>query len=109
MPNSCHNPAAKLAMQAAWTLARRGWAIYGGPKRSFLREALRIAWAELKAEPVFVRVRAMIAEIRAQKSRPRPAVSLSPGLLAAAARCSRRHGARAYGGGFGSARFTAGW
>lgn len=112
MPARPKNPSAALAMRNAWTLAREGWAIFGGSKRSFIREALRIAWAELKADPVAQACAKMIAELRADRLRladAKPATRLSAGCRAAAARWSRRHGAAAYGGGYGSAKFTAGW
>jgi len=109
MPSNHTNAAARLAMQGAWQLAREGQAIYGGPIRSFIAEALRIAWAELKADPVHRACVEMVAGIRAAKANPQPSPQLSPGLLAAAARWRARHGARAYGGGLGSARYTASW
>ena len=107
-----HNPAAAVVMRNAWVIARRGWEIYGGPTRSFIREALRIAWAELKADPVAQACARMVAELRADRLRlagAQPATRLSAGCRAAAARWRGRHGAAAYGGGYGSAKFTAGW
>lgn len=111
LPATRTNPAAKLAMQNAWRIAREDQSIYGGSPRSYIAEALRIAWAELKADPVFVAVNQIIAELQAERRQPRPdpAAGLSPGLLAAAGRMQHRHGARAYGSGLGSARCTAGW
>jgi hypothetical protein len=106
------NPFAKLAMQNAWRLARQGWAIYGGPIRSYLGEALRLAWADLKAGRAFQAINGMLADMRARKRGERRAEKTmigSPGMQAAADRWRQRHGARAYGGGFGSAKFTAGW
>jgi len=103
------NPASTIAMRNAWRLAREGWRIYGGSPRTYIREALRIAWAELKAHPVFQACQELIGRLEAERRQPHPVVSLSLELRAAAARWSCRHGARAYGGGLGSAKFTAGW
>ncbi|MGO8867331.1 MAG: hypothetical protein ACLQME_12585 [Alphaproteobacteria bacterium] len=103
------NPDATLAMRRAWILVGEGWAIYGGPKRSFMAAALRIAWAELKADPVAQACRRMVAELRADRLRREQAPGLSPGCRAAATRRARRHGAPAYGNDYASARFTAGW
>ena len=58
----------RLAMVKAWRMARRGATVYGGPVRSYLREALRIAWAEILADPVVQEVNKIIAEIKAAKS-----------------------------------------
>ena len=106
------NPAAALAMKNAWILSRRGWELFGGPKRSFLSEALRISWAELKADPVAQACARMVAELRADRLRlagAKPSSGLGAECRTAATRWSRRHGAAAYGGGYGSAKFTAAW
>jgi len=103
------NPSAKFAMVNAWRLAREGWAIYGGSPRQYIAEALRIAWAELKSDPVHRACVQMVAEIRAARANPQPSPQLSPGLMAAAHRWRARHGARAYGRGMGTARYTASW
>ncbi len=59
---------ARSAMKAAWRLARRGQTLYGGKLRSYLAEALRIAWRELKADPVFQECQKIIAEALARKA-----------------------------------------
>ncbi len=105
-----YNPDARLAMRGAWKLARQGATIYGGSVRLYFREALRIAWAEVKADPVAQEARRMCAEIRARKKRlDDPMAGLSPGLRAAAARASRRYATRCYGNGYGAAYYTASW
>ena len=69
-PTRSHKiPGARTAMKDAWRLARRGQAVFGGPVRAYLAEALRIAWAELKADPVFQECQTIIAEIRTRKAR----------------------------------------
>jgi Streptococcus thermophilus bacteriophage Gp111 protein len=103
------NPSAKLAMQNAWRLVREGQAIYGGSRRQYIREALKIAWAELKANPVHRACLEMIASLRAEKRQPKSASTLSPGLQAAANRWAYRNRTRAYGASIGAARFTAAW
>ncbi len=55
--------------------------------RAYLAEALRIAWRELKADPVFQECQKIIAEIRARQAR-------LGGRHAASSRFSHR----AYGG-----------
>ncbi len=62
-------PGARTAMKEAWRVARRGQAVFGGSLRSYLAEALRIAWAELKADPVFQECQIIIGEIRARQAR----------------------------------------
>ncbi len=62
-------PGARTAMKEAWRLARRGQSVFGGSLRAYLAEALRIAWTELKADPVFQECQIIIAEIRARKAR----------------------------------------
>lgn len=61
------NYKAKLAMQSAWRHARRFQTLRGGSVRSFMSEALTLAWAELKASPVVAEADKIIAEIRAAK------------------------------------------
>ena len=53
MSHKTANPDAKLTMRAAWRMARKGRALYGGKVGEYLPEALRIAWAGLKADPVW--------------------------------------------------------
>jgi len=74
----------KLAMSRAWDMARKGQTIYGGPVKSFLREALRLAWADLNADPVMNAFDSMIADIRSGKIR----------RTYSAPYCVRNHGAR---------------
>jgi hypothetical protein len=59
---------ARSAMIEAWSLARRGATIFGGPVRTYLAEALRQAWAELKADPVVQEVDKIISAIKARKA-----------------------------------------
>ena len=66
---SHRTPGARTTMKEAWRLARRGQAVFGGSVRAYLAEALRIAWAELKVDPVFQEMQKIIAEIRARKAR----------------------------------------
>ena len=69
-PTRSHkNPGARIAMKEAWRLARRGQTVFGGSVCAYLAEALRIAWAELKADPVFQEVQEIIAKIRARQAR----------------------------------------
>lgn len=68
------SPKAKLAMKAAWEMARKGQRIYGGQVRQYLREALRLAWADVKADPVTRAADDLIAHIRATRNTP-PAVA----------------------------------
>ena len=74
-------------MKEAWRLARRGQAVFGGSVRAYLAEALRIAWAELTADPVFQEGQIIIAELRAHQAR-----------LGARHVASSRFAHRAYGG-----------
>lgn len=67
-PDQRRNSEARLAMKGAWKFARRGQTIFGGSVRAYIAEALRIAWAELLADPVFQEFRKIIAEIRARKA-----------------------------------------
>ena len=70
IPTGSHNnTGARIAMKEAWRLARRGQTVFGGSVRAYLAEALRLAWAELKADPVFQEVQTIIANIRAHKAR----------------------------------------
>ncbi len=57
----------KLVMKAAWAEARRGQTIYGGSVRQYLREALRLAWADAKADPYLAAFDALQAEYRSGK------------------------------------------
>jgi len=66
------NPKASLAMKAAWEMARKGQASYGGPIRQYIREALRLAWVDVKAYPVTTAVDALLADLRAARSNPAP-------------------------------------
>ncbi len=43
--------------------------MFGGSVRAYLAEALRIAWAELRADPVFQEFRRIRAGIRARQAR----------------------------------------
>ena len=95
-----YNPDARLAMRGAWKLARQGATIYGGSVRLYFREALRIAWAEVKADPV--------AEEARQASHgifEAPLAGADFGTHAA----SRRYATRCYGNGYGAAKYTASW
>ncbi len=68
-PTRSHrNTGARIAMKEAWRLARRGRTVFGGSVRAYLAEALRLAWADLKADPVFQEVQKMIAKINARKA-----------------------------------------
>lgn len=62
------NHKAKIAMKRAWELARKGRSIFGGSVRQYLAEALREAWAALKADPVVREAEKIIAGIRAAKA-----------------------------------------
>ena len=62
------NPDARHAMRDAWRLARRGQTLYGGKVRDYLAEALRIAWAEVKADPIVQECKRIIAATRARKA-----------------------------------------
>ena len=66
---------ARLVMRDAWRIARRAQPIYGGSVRSYLAEALREAWAALKADPLTTAVDQIIAGI---KSRPQPTTKYCP-------------------------------
>ncbi len=51
------NPAARIACRNAWASIRRAKAIYGGSARDYLSEAMRLAWADLRTDPVMCRFR----------------------------------------------------
>lgn len=61
------NHKASLAMTSAWRHARRFQTLRGGSVVTYLSEALKMAWAELRANPVVAEVDKIIAEIRAAK------------------------------------------
>lgn len=86
----------KLVMQRAWALARRGQTIFGGPIRSYIREALRESWAAVKADPVVKVADQMISEIRARKGQTAGMVpySIRSRGHRAVARFYASHGAR---------------
>lgn len=79
MSASKSNPKAKLAMEWAWRYARRLQTLRGGSVCQFLSEALKQAWAEVKANPVVNEAYKLIAEIRAAKlSNPTPYIPRRP-------------------------------
>ena len=67
MSPSRSNAKAKLAMTSAWRLARRLQTLRGGFVRQYLSEALKQAWAEVKASQVVNEAYKLMAEIRAAK------------------------------------------
>jgi hypothetical protein len=92
------NPAARIACRNAWASIRRAKAIYGGNARDYLSEAMRLAWADLRTDPVMLCARQIIAENRARRAavapKPRASFTTAPGFMAAvAARKSRLGGA----------------
>lgn len=72
MAHAFNQTHAKLAMQKAWRIARRGWAIYGGSVREYFSEALRIAWKEIKEHPVTQAAEDLVARMRALRGKPSP-------------------------------------
>lgn len=78
----------KIAMNRAWRLAREGQRIYGGSVRQFLGEALRICWAELKADPAAKVAAELFNEARARRLAPRPITGPTRYLAKIAARRS---------------------
>jgi hypothetical protein len=67
MPKPRTNAKAKLAMEWAWRYARRLQTLRGGSVRQYMSEALKQAWAEVKADPTVAEADKIIAEIRAAK------------------------------------------
>ncbi len=65
------NRKARLAMRDAWAMVRRACTLYGGTARQYISEALRIAWAELKANPIVQETDRIIAETRKLKAEGR--------------------------------------
>lgn len=66
------NHKAKLVMEWAWRHARRFQVLRGGPVLSHMSEALKLAWAELKADPTVAEFDKLRAAIRAAKLNPQP-------------------------------------
>ena len=93
-------PSARTSMRRAWAMARRGATIFSGHPREHLAAALRIAWAELNADPVVLECRRIIAETRARKraNAACTAPALSAGLRAAASRRRARLGSLSLSG-----------
>lgn len=83
------NPKASLAMKAAWAMARKGRVIFGGTVRQYMREALRLAWADVKAHSVTKAYDELRADLAAK--RKQPARSAPTAYLARFANSTHRH------------------
>lgn len=57
-------------MKDAWRAARKAQTIFGGSVRQYIAEAMRQAWAELLADPVYQETRRIIARSRAYRQSP---------------------------------------
>ncbi len=86
------NPKAKTAMRLAWEMVRHAKALYRGPARVFMAEALKIAWAEVNSDPVIREVARIIADGRARNARQSESIG-SGAMQRAAARHRARLGA----------------
>lgn len=77
-------------MRRAWAMSREARTLYGGPVRSFMAEALRLAWAEAKADPLLTEIGKMIASARARRTAiqntDQELRARFPGMYAAASR-----------------------
>ncbi len=60
----------RTAMRLAWGMIREGRPVYGGTVREYRSEALRIAWAEVKADPVILELDKIFAQGRAMRADP---------------------------------------
>ncbi|WP_404379939.1 hypothetical protein [Caenispirillum salinarum] len=70
------NATRRLVMREAWAIARRGAAVFGGSVCSYLSEALRIAWKEVRGHWAMQAFDGLIAAGR--KARQPPPLKTKP-------------------------------